>query len=437
MVISPTLNRLAEVFDGINAPLYIVGGYVRNAALGFVDTDVDICSSLRPEQVKSLLKGTGFTSTVVHAKLGTLLIKSRFAPESYEYTPFRAEDYPEGGCHMPDKVEFITDVTEDAKRRDFTSNCIYYEIKYGVIVDPYGGLADIKSRLLKCIEKPEFVFKSDGLRILRLLRMGAELGFDLEENSFRVAKKLVSQLKDITRERFHKEVLGMLYADYRYTGLSKKFAHFTAMQNVTALGAWSYVLPELLKYDGIKRAKNNPNEIKLAKDAFVTLKQAPPELRLSALVYDLSVALGNLRVNYQFIDDVLGLKGLMIKKDEIKAATDLLRASRQAKTGFASPRDETIFIAKNYKLMPKLLEWQRIRGIPSNLAVRYNIMVVESAPMTLKDLAINGNDIKEHFPLMKPRLYSFFLNMCLEVAAARPELNTKKNLIKFIKDNNL
>ena len=436
MTISPTLNKLAEVFGTINVPLYIVGGYVRNAFLGFYDTDVDLCSALTPEQVKSLLKGTGFTTKVVNAKLGTLLIKSKFAPEEYEYTPFRKENYALGGHHSPTEVSFAVDINEDAKRRDFTANCIYYDIKYGVVIDNYNGEQDIKNKQLKCIESPEFVFKSDGLRILRLIRVGAELGFTLEEQTYKTAKKLVAQLKDISRERFNKEVLGMLYSDFRYARLSKAGSHLNAVEQLTDMGAWGYVFPELLKYESVKTLKSNPAHVVFPKDWYVTLTQAPPELRAAALVYDIATAL-NLRVNYQLIDDILGVKGLMIKKDEIKLITDVLRASRISRSGFASHRDESIFIAKHHKIMTKLIDWQKARKINSNLGVRYDFMLIEKAPMTLRDLKINGNDLKDTFPYMKPKQYAFHLNMALNAAIADPSLNTKEKLLQYLKENGL
>ena len=435
IIISPTLNKLAEIFNASGASLYIVGGYVRNAILGFYDTDIDLCSSLTPDQVKKVLKDTGFVAMVVNKKLGTLLIKSKFTPETYEYTPFRSENYPEGGHHSPSDVKFILDLSEDARRRDFTANSIYYDIKYGVVVDNYNGQADVKAKLLRCIEKPEFVFKSDGLRILRLVRMGAELGFTLEEQTFKIAKSLAGQLKDISRERFNKEVLGMLYADFRYTGLSKPKAHVHAMQNLTDLFAWGYVLPELLKYD-IKTAKENPEQILLPQNWYSTLAEAEPELRLAALVYDISTAL-SLSVNYQLIDDILGQKGLMVKKEEIKATTDLLRASRKAKTGFASHRDESIFIMHHHNFITKLIAWQKLRGITSNLSVRYDYMIIEKIPMTLKELKINGNDLKAAFPYMKPQQYAFHLNMALEAAVAGKTPNKKSQLLQYLKENGL
>ena len=205
---------LAQEFEKQNSRLYVVGGYCRNYLLDLTSSDIDICGSLKGDEVKEICGRLNFDCVVVNKKLGTLLISH--ASDRFEYTTFREENYPKGGDHSPQKVEFVTDLFVDAKRRDFTINCIYYDILGDKFVDPYGGMCDVKKRVVKCVETPEFVFSSDGLRILRLVRFSCQLGFKISRKTFKVAREQSVLLKDISAERISKELKEIVVADYKY-----------------------------------------------------------------------------------------------------------------------------------------------------------------------------------------------------------------------------
>ena len=144
--VSDNLKKLAKIFP---VDLYIVGGYVRNQIMGLPKTDVDLCGQLKLEEVSSLLQGSMFSFKVKNKALGTGVICD--GNEEYEYSCFREEEYAEGGERTPTKVNFIKDVKQDAKRRDFTCNSLYYDIKKDKILDFYGGIEDIKHKILKTI----------------------------------------------------------------------------------------------------------------------------------------------------------------------------------------------------------------------------------------------------------------------------------------------
>lgn len=216
--ISDDLKNLSKEFDG---KLYIVGGYVRNALLGLDCSDIDICAPFLVDEVKEKCDRIGYKCKVVNEKLGTLLITSS-NDEKYEYTPFRKENYS-FGKHSPDDVEFVEDIRIDAKRRDFTINSIYYNIEKGAIVDFYGGADDLKRGVVRCVETPLFVFSSDGLRILRMVRFACELGFKIDAKTFKTASEMVYQLRDISPERKYAEMKKIVLAEYKYNRAPNQF----------------------------------------------------------------------------------------------------------------------------------------------------------------------------------------------------------------------
>ena len=123
--ISEDLEKLAHKLKN-KAELFVVGGYVRNSLLGIGDTDIDLCSKLTPEELKTYLKNTNYIVKDKSKKLGTVTIS--IGDEVYEHTTFRSEEYDGTGKHSPVSICFVDDIRQDAKRRDFTVNCIYYSI---------------------------------------------------------------------------------------------------------------------------------------------------------------------------------------------------------------------------------------------------------------------------------------------------------------------
>ncbi len=188
------LNTLAE--NGYEA--YIVGGCVRDALLGLTPTDYDITTSARPKEIISLFEKT-IPTGLEHGTVTVLIEK-----EPIEITTFRTEGAYLDSRH-PEKVEFVTDLREDLSRRDFTVNALAFSEKTG-LVDYYGGVADLKNKVLRAVGNPEKRFSEDALRILRLFRFASRLDFEIEKNTFNSAIKLQKGLENISRERIFAEI---------------------------------------------------------------------------------------------------------------------------------------------------------------------------------------------------------------------------------------
>ncbi len=188
------IDRLTK--NGYEA--YIVGGCVRDSLLGLECSDFDITTSAKPEAVLELFEKTVPTG-IKHGTV-TVIIEN----EPIEVTTFRTEGVYKDSRH-PENVEFVSDLSEDLSRRDFTVNAIAYNEKTG-IVDLFGGTQDLENKILRAVGDPEKRFHEDALRILRLFRFASQLNFEIEENTLNSALKLKDGLKNISRERIFTEL---------------------------------------------------------------------------------------------------------------------------------------------------------------------------------------------------------------------------------------
>ncbi len=183
---------------------YVVGGAVRDSLIGKTVYDYDITSSARPEEIIEVFKGDTIIPTGL--KHGTVTVLK--GGKGYEITTFRTEKgYSD--LRRPDEVEFVSTLSEDLKRRDFTINAIAYNDEEGII-DLYGGLSDIKNKILRTVGDPKERFSEDALRILRALRFSSELGFFVEENTAKSLTELKNLLKSISVERVFSELVKII-----------------------------------------------------------------------------------------------------------------------------------------------------------------------------------------------------------------------------------
>ena len=177
---------------------YMVGGCVRDRLMGRRPNDWDVCTNALPEQVQGLFGRTHPTGL----RHGTITVVSSGHP--IEVTTYRS-DGKYTDHRRPENVEFVGSLTEDLRRRDFTMNAIAMSSK-NELCDPFGGRADIESRLIRCVGAPQERFNEDALRMLRALRFSAVLGFDIEQETYAAAKKLAPLTGALAAERISSEL---------------------------------------------------------------------------------------------------------------------------------------------------------------------------------------------------------------------------------------
>lgn len=212
---------------------YLVGGAVRDLLRSptAVAKDFDLTTSARPEQV---IHAFGHRRTIpTGIEHGTVTVMCDPPPSDgegdgaaarprnprpVEITTFRGETGFSDG-RRPDRVEFITDLTEDLRRRDFTINAIAYDPLAGALIDPFDGRADLQARLLRAVGDPAARFAEDGLRVMRAVRFAAQLEFTVDPATRAAFAGALPTLRKVSRERVRDELLKLLAAPRPARGL--------------------------------------------------------------------------------------------------------------------------------------------------------------------------------------------------------------------------
>lgn len=190
-----------QVLRGLQARghvAYLVGGCVRDMALGVRPHDWDICTGALPEQVMEVFPGALPTGL----KHGTVTV--RINSRSVEVTTFRSEENYADHRH-PETVRFVGELTTDLSRRDFTINAMALSPD-GLIMDPFGGLTDLEHRCIRCVGSPELRFEEDALRMFRALRFSARLDFTIEDATLAAIEKKAHLASALAAERIRDEV---------------------------------------------------------------------------------------------------------------------------------------------------------------------------------------------------------------------------------------
>lgn len=406
LYIPEKLRLLAERAD---FPLYVAGGAVRDALCGFSYGDYDLAAPVHAEKLASLAAGCGFKINGAYKNTGTVNLSD--GQYKYEFTSFRKDVY-RGGEHAPAQVTFTSDIAEDAKRRDFKCNALYYDIRRGEIADPLGGLADVKSRTVNTTRGADEVFAEDGLRLMRLARQCAENGFTPSAECVLGAKSNAERIKKIVPERIYAELMLLLHADGKH-GI--QYGHYAGLELLKETGVLGCILPELAAGDGMAQRKDF-HDHDVLEHSLRAAKYADGKVRLSALLHDVGKPYCFLHTGKFHGHDAEGarigreiLERLKAPKRLTETCVRLIGAHMYDLDGRAKENKVRAFIAKNhdiYELLllvkqadysackddpnvcPTIIKWEDIR----------KKMLAEGAPFTLKELKINGNDLKGLIP---------------------------------------
>ena len=442
MVDRAKLNKIASFFPE-DKPLYAVGGYVRDTLLGYESSDVDVCSELTVDEVKKVLKHTDFVVLDKNLRVGTVIITGRNF--SCEYTTFRTDSYPEGsGTHTPNEVTFTTDIRVDALRRDFGANALYLDIVRDKIVDPLGALWQVENKIIKTADDPERVFSADGHRILRMVRFASELGFEIDSETFAVAKKYAGQVKDLSVERIYQELEKILVADTRHPSENTKFAHYRGVNLLDELGLIDELFPEMTPLKGFEQ---NPkyhlyDGFKHTIEAF---KMSKPNVRWATLFHDIGKPpcrekYGNTYIHPQMGADIVRniVDRLKMPKDKGKRIVDLVthhmininRNMHKAKLDW--------FVAEHNSIALDLADlidadsYGASGEYPTENFIRetYNRLVEEKAPFSVHHLPVSGRDLIEMG--IEPRERGVVLYDLWRESVKNPVYRTREKALLYI-----
>ena len=445
--ISTELKDLALIFKNHGKKLYIVGGYVRDSYLGIQSVlrdDIDLCSAVKPKELKSMLEGTKFEVSAINEIVGVMAITGK---RRYEHATFRKEVY-ETESHMPDRIEFINSLEEDARRRDFRINAIYYDILEGEFVDPFGGIDDLRNRVITTVKVPKLVFNDDPERILRLIRFACALGLSIPEEEMFYAKQNSYKIKFISKFRLRNEFEKLLTADQIYPELLyTRDAHFRAMILLGEIDAWKFILPavEDLRKTSVKDKKKS----NIYDHVLNCLLNASPKIRLAVLLHDVGkVKTMEIRNNFfgakEFVDVIveknLGIEGLGYPKQVVKRVIKTIDGYDFNTLGFATKKQVKKFIFENHDVIENVIEIKNVvknEGKNSIVKIRsaeklrkvYNDMLKNGAPFDLRDLKIKGDDIIKNNPQINLENLDDLLDKVLFLTALSPKMNNKQDLL--------
>jgi len=192
------VGYLIEVLNENGFEAFVVGGSVRDSLLGKTPKDWDLTTNAIPEKVQQLFPKTIATG-LKHGTITVLLGEG-----SFEITTYRLEsEYQQH--RWPVAVNFTNSLEEDLGRRDFTINALAYHPQIG-LRDPYGGQEDLKNQLIKAVGEPEKRFEEDALRMLRGIRFAAQLGWEIETNTWQAIIAQADLINWVSAERVRDEL---------------------------------------------------------------------------------------------------------------------------------------------------------------------------------------------------------------------------------------
>lgn len=428
---------------------YIVGGCVRDIFLDRMPNDWDVTTNAVPDQIIEVFEQTD-RRVVYENNFGTVGIINKDIEKDMvgyeiEITPYRTESaYSDN--RRPDEISFSDSIHEDVKRRDFTINAMAYDPLSDTLIDDFGGQFDIEKRIIKTVGDPVERFSEDALRIMRMVRFSAQLGFIGETNTVEALKKIAQNLEKISRERIRDEFIKLIDAPFAKDG----------MEMMRAYGLLEYTIPELLEGVGCEQGGIHSFDVwtHLIKSLeHGTKKEYPFHVKLAALFHDIGkprsrrAANGRGTKEWTFYGhEVIGarmsekiMKRLKFPKGISEKVVKLVRYHMF----FSDPDAITLSAARRMvRNVGKDMIWELIdlrtcdrigTGRPTEQPYRlrkYQAMIEEVLrdPVTVGMLKINGDIMIGEMKLPPGRKMGWVLHALLEEVLDDPKKNTREYL---------
>ena len=274
--VPPVVQSLCETLKNAGFESYLVGGCVRDLLLNREPKDWDVTTNANPEQIQSLFPETFYENT--YGTVGVVTESEDPKLKVIEITPYRIESGYSNARH-PDEVTFSETIDSDLKRRDFTINAIAYEPTTGELLDQHGGREDLEHKVLRAVGDANERFREDALRMLRAIRISAEIDFALDSDTATGIVNNAEQLTKISRERVRDELTRILMSP----------RPLQALYVAQKLGILKYVLPEV--EEGVGIDQNQAHSFDVFEHLLRSLQHAADknwslEVRLAALLHD-------------------------------------------------------------------------------------------------------------------------------------------------------
>lgn len=399
---------------------YLVGGAVRDAYLRRPIGDWDVVTSASREKIIKAFQGQKYFAL----KHGTVTLVD--SGHNFEVTSFRDEK----NC-----------LEGDLGLRDFTIDAMAYDLASENILDPHGGRGDISNKLVRSVGNPERRIREDPLRLLRAVRLSAELGFKIEIKTLETMKDLASLITSVAPERQREELMNVLLCRRPSTGFNL----------MVRTGLMQHVLPELL--EGYLKRQNEYHKYTIFKHVMQTIDELgqEPVLRLTGLLHDIAKPrvrekvkgkwqfLGHEEESAYLADEIMNR--FRFSKDLIHKVTHLIKHHMicyEPIWGDAAIRrfihrvgEQNVLSLLSFRRADLIAHGMEIRemGLLSELEGRIKGQISGSPPLRSNELAIDGFLVMETLRLSPGPEVGSILKEMLELVIDRPELNKKERLI--------
>lgn len=436
-------NKARKIIDKFlenKAEIYIVGGSVRDLILGREVNDWDFTTNLTPEEMKKIFPKNSFCNN----DFGTFSVVGE-NEEVFEITTFRTEQGYSDNRH-PDKVIWGKTLEEDLERRDFTINAIALEFKNEQIkiIDPFNGQGDLKNKIIRTVGNPDERFKEDGLRLMRAIRIGGQLNFEIEEKTLDSIRENAGLIKNIAEERIRDEIFKILVSPTPSKGIIL----------LKDSGLLEQIIPELL--DGIDMAQKGHHIDDVWTHNLKTLDNCNsknPVTRLAALLHDVGkptvmTGEGKMRTfhNHEVIGSRIALdigKRLRLSKKELDQLFKLTRwhmfTVQETQTDKAVRRFIKNVTPDYIDEMISMRRADRLGSGSKETSWRWElfkkrIIEVQKQPFAIKDLKVNGLDVMEALKIKPGRKVGEVLETIFKEVEEDPKLNEREILLKRVKE---
>ncbi len=313
------VTKIITTLQSARFEAYIVGGAVRDLLLSLPADDWDVTTNATPEQIQPLFQECFYDNEYGTVKVAGKHIREQFGipegsikdEELYDITTYRSESgYSDK--RRPDSVTWGRTIEEDLKRRDFTVNALAMNLE-GKIVDPYSGQEDLEHKIIKAVGEAVERFDEDALRIMRAIRLAAQLGFTIEETTLMALKAKVPNLKEISGERIGAEVMKLLATDHAADGI----------QLMANTGILEIVMPELLAAKEVKQGGHHIYDVFThSVEALRACPSPDPVVRLATLIHD---------VDKPVVAKAEGTRGVTFYNHEVSGARTAKRIAERLK----------------------------------------------------------------------------------------------------------
>ena len=441
------VSKLLDKFESANFEIYIVGGAVRDILSTRDVDDWDFTTNATPKEIQKF-----FPDSFYDNKFGTVGIPIKGEENPLEVTTFRTE-HGYSDARRPDKVVWGKKIEEDLKRRDFTINALALKRKKKKseefeLIDMYEGKKDIEKKLIRAVGDPNERFSEDALRMMRAIRIAAELGFTIEEKTFLAIKNNSLLIQKIAKERIKMELFKILGSSNPYEGMM--------MFKNSALMA--QILPEMEKTFGVEQKSPGRHHVHdVGTHSMLALKfckSQDPLVRFATFIHDV----GKAQTYKQLESGVITFYNHeMVSARIAKNIANRLKFSNKEKTRLwtlvrrhqftvdEKQTDKAIrrFIKnvgkENIKDMLDLRVGDRLGGGARETSWRLEefkkrIVEVQKEPFTIHDLKITGNDVMKELKIKPGPEVGKILEKLFKEVEKKKLPNNKKELVSHLKN---